>query len=137
MPETTKGGNTETATAEETFMNEDQDKANAEHAEVEKDDETIKPVGGIKRLLVWTALIVGSWALVLGIAYLVYSGLKSDRQVAPAASVVVSDDGRTVTVPAVRGVNAADCRPEELAVEGNRLVFKNGCAKPVFYDQEQ
>jgi hypothetical protein len=51
----------------------------------------------------------------------------------PAASIQATSQGTTVVVPAVRGVDATGCQEEELTVEGNRLVFKNGCAKPVFY----
>ncbi len=134
MPEMKNDSSTGTATVQETSVNEQ----NRETVERDEADEAVKPMYGIKRLLLWAALILGSWAVVLGIAYLIYSGLKGHGTAnPPAAAVVVSDDGRTVTVPAVRGVNAANCKTDELVVEGNRLVFKNGCAKPVFYGQDQ
>lgn len=122
MPETKINSCTETVTAEET-------------AKCVETEEGIEPrMSGGKRALVWVLLILGSWALVLCIGYPIYKGLK--RAIPAATAVIVSDGGRTVTVPAVRGVNATDCQPGELVVEGNRLVFLNGCAKAVFHGQE-
>jgi len=140
MPQETKmEGAVETATAavEKEFMN-----GGTQETPADGNDETaadLKPVTGIKRALIWAALILGSWALVIGIGYAAYKVLHHDGPAATyQASVITEADGTTtVTVPAVRGVNAVNCRPDELVVVGNRLVFKNGCAKPVFYDQEK
>jgi len=101
-------------------------------ADADKDEDDRIPCNR-KRLAILLAALIGGLALVICIGYLMYSGLK---QVTGDANAAATATGSTrVTVPAVRGVDATGCRTDELVVEGNRLVFKNGCAKPVFHDK--
>lgn len=101
-----------------------------------------------KRRLLYVGIVAAILVLVAVIAILIGSGLNrlssgiANRSAAghaavPAVNVQATSQGTTVVVPAVRGVDATGCQETDLAVEGNRLVFKNGCAKPVFYGQSQ
>ena len=111
----------------------------AGHKEI--DDEISLP-SNRKKLLVWLGLALAAWLLVIGLGYVVVTALKplSETNAVPTPAAVTApaadrDAARTVTVPAVRGVDATGCRPDEIAVEGNRLVLSNGCAHPVFHGQ--
>lgn len=104
-------------------------------------DEDIRLPSNRKRLFVWLLLALGAWAVVIGFGYLLINGLNrisktdGDSPRAAVSAPAADNAARTVTVPAVRGVDATGCADGEIAVEGNRLVFRNGCAHPVFHGQ--
>jgi len=115
----------------------------SETAEQMADIETERVPRNWKRTALWSGLLVLALIAVGIICSLIYTGL---NQVSTSAAhkgaalgttapiaVQASSSETTVVVPAVRGVDATGCQEDDLVVEGNRLVFKNGCAKPVFY----
>jgi len=87
--------------------------AGAELQQVAEHEQKMKRAGRTT-LGAFIILLVG--LLLYGIASVVDSKTKS---------------GVTVIVPAVKGVDASDCRPGQWRVEGNQLVFTE-CAKAMF-----
>ncbi len=94
-----------------------------------------------KRTILWIGAFALGLVLIAIIATMVEHAMtrtpakavhKAAVATAPAVTVQAPQQ-TTVVVPAVRGVDATGCQDADLVVEGNRLVFKNGCARPVFY----
>jgi hypothetical protein len=108
------------------------------------DIETERVPRNWKRTALWSGLLVLALIAIGFLCVPIFTSLsKVSKSAVPTKGAVlgttvpvtVQANGQetTVVVPAVRGVDATSCSEDDLVIEGNRLVFKNGCAKPVFY----